>query len=47
MPELLTDPDREKSQRLMAAMLKMKKIEIDELERAATPIGPFLFPGAA
>jgi predicted 3-demethylubiquinone-9 3-methyltransferase (glyoxalase superfamily) len=33
--ELLTDPDREKSQRVMQAMLSMKKIEIDELERAA------------
>jgi predicted 3-demethylubiquinone-9 3-methyltransferase (glyoxalase superfamily) len=33
--ELLQDPDREKSQRAMAAMLKMKKIEIDEVERAA------------
>jgi predicted 3-demethylubiquinone-9 3-methyltransferase (glyoxalase superfamily) len=35
LPELLGDPDREKSQRVMAAMLKMKKIDIDELERAA------------
>jgi predicted 3-demethylubiquinone-9 3-methyltransferase (glyoxalase superfamily) len=35
LPELLGDPDREKSQRVMQAMLKMKKIEIDELERAA------------
>ena len=33
--ELLTDPDREKAQRVMAAMLKMRKIEIDALERAA------------
>ena len=33
--ELLTDTDREKAQRVMAAMLKMRKIEIDELERAA------------
>jgi len=33
--ELLADPDREKSQRVMAAMLKMGKIEIDALERAA------------
>jgi predicted 3-demethylubiquinone-9 3-methyltransferase (glyoxalase superfamily) len=33
--ELLGDPDRELSQRVMAAMLKMGKIEIDELERAA------------
>jgi predicted 3-demethylubiquinone-9 3-methyltransferase (glyoxalase superfamily) len=33
--ELLTDPDQEKAQRVMAAMLKMRKIEVDELERAA------------
>ena len=33
--ELVTDPDEEKAQRAMAAMLKMGKIEIDELERAA------------
>ena len=33
--ELLADPDREKSQRVMAAMLKMRKIEVDALERAA------------
>jgi predicted 3-demethylubiquinone-9 3-methyltransferase (glyoxalase superfamily) len=33
--ELLQDPDREKSQRAMEAMLKMKKIEIDDVERAA------------
>ncbi len=35
LPELLGDPDREKSQRVMRAMLNMKKIEIAELERAA------------
>jgi predicted 3-demethylubiquinone-9 3-methyltransferase (glyoxalase superfamily) len=35
LPELLADPDREKSQRVMEAMLSMKKIEIDALERAA------------
>jgi predicted 3-demethylubiquinone-9 3-methyltransferase (glyoxalase superfamily) len=35
LPKLLGDPDREKSQRVMAAMLKMKKIEIDALEQAA------------
>jgi predicted 3-demethylubiquinone-9 3-methyltransferase (glyoxalase superfamily) len=35
LPKLLTDPDREKAQRVMAAMLKMRKIEIPELERAA------------
>jgi predicted 3-demethylubiquinone-9 3-methyltransferase (glyoxalase superfamily) len=35
LPELLGDPDREKAQRVMQAMLGMRKIEIDELERAA------------
>jgi predicted 3-demethylubiquinone-9 3-methyltransferase (glyoxalase superfamily) len=35
LTELVNDPDREKSQRVMAAMLQMKKIEIAELERAA------------
>ena len=35
LPELLADPDPKKSQRVMQAMLKMKKIEIDALERAA------------
>jgi predicted 3-demethylubiquinone-9 3-methyltransferase (glyoxalase superfamily) len=35
LPRLLADPDREKSQRVMQAMLKMRKIEIDALERAA------------
>ena len=33
--ELLTDPDQERAQRAMAAMLKMGKIQIDELEQAA------------
>jgi predicted 3-demethylubiquinone-9 3-methyltransferase (glyoxalase superfamily) len=33
--ELLTDPDRERSQRAMAAMLEMKKLDIASLERAA------------
>lgn len=33
--ELLEDPDKGKAQRVMAAMLKMSKIEIGELERAA------------
>lgn len=32
--ELLNDPDPEKSQRTMTAMLQMKKIDIDELKRA-------------
>ncbi len=35
LSELLADPDREKSQRVMQAMLGMRKIEIDALERAA------------
>jgi predicted 3-demethylubiquinone-9 3-methyltransferase (glyoxalase superfamily) len=35
LEELLGDSDREKAQRVMAAMLKMRKIEIAELERAA------------
>ena len=36
LPELLSDPDPEKSQRVMQAMLGMGKIDIDALERAAT-----------
>ena len=35
LTELLTDPDGEKAQRVMACMLQMKKIEIAELEAAA------------
>ena len=35
LPELLQDPDREKSQRVMAAMLEMGKIDVEALERAA------------
>jgi predicted 3-demethylubiquinone-9 3-methyltransferase (glyoxalase superfamily) len=35
LPRLLGDPDREKAGRVTQAMLGMKKIEIDELERAA------------
>jgi predicted 3-demethylubiquinone-9 3-methyltransferase (glyoxalase superfamily) len=35
LPELLEDPDREKSQRVMAAMLEMRKIDVEALERAA------------
>jgi predicted 3-demethylubiquinone-9 3-methyltransferase (glyoxalase superfamily) len=35
LPQLLGDPDPEKSQRVMQAMLQMKKIEIADLERAA------------
>jgi predicted 3-demethylubiquinone-9 3-methyltransferase (glyoxalase superfamily) len=35
LTELLSDPDQERAQRVMSAMLTMRKIEIDELERAA------------
>jgi predicted 3-demethylubiquinone-9 3-methyltransferase (glyoxalase superfamily) len=35
LPRLLGHSDPETSQRVMRAMLQMKKIEIDELERAA------------
>jgi predicted 3-demethylubiquinone-9 3-methyltransferase (glyoxalase superfamily) len=35
LTELLADPDREKSQRVMEAMLSMRKLEIEPLERAA------------
>jgi predicted 3-demethylubiquinone-9 3-methyltransferase (glyoxalase superfamily) len=34
LPRLLKDSDREKAQRVMAAMLKMRKLDIAELERA-------------
>jgi predicted 3-demethylubiquinone-9 3-methyltransferase (glyoxalase superfamily) len=35
LTELIGDPDQEKAQRVMAAMLQMGKIEIAELEQAA------------
>jgi predicted 3-demethylubiquinone-9 3-methyltransferase (glyoxalase superfamily) len=35
LPRLLAVPDTQKAQRVMAAMLEMKKIEIETLERAA------------
>jgi predicted 3-demethylubiquinone-9 3-methyltransferase (glyoxalase superfamily) len=38
LPELLSNPDPETSQRVMQAMLQMKKIDIDELERAAAAV---------
>ena len=34
LPELIKDPDSERSQRSMAAMLRMKKLDIDELKRS-------------
>jgi predicted 3-demethylubiquinone-9 3-methyltransferase (glyoxalase superfamily) len=39
LPRLLTDPDREKAERVFAAMMKMTKIEVVELERAAEGVG--------
>ena len=36
LPRLLRDPDPKKAQRVMEAMMKMKKIDIAELERAAS-----------
>ena len=38
LPRLLSDPDTEKAQRVMAVMLEMKKIDIDALKRAADRI---------
>src|SRR5262245_17683777 len=35
LPRLLSNPDPEKAQRVMSTMMKMGKLEIDELERAA------------
>jgi predicted 3-demethylubiquinone-9 3-methyltransferase (glyoxalase superfamily) len=34
MVEMLNDPDREKADRAMEALLKMKKLDIAELKRA-------------
>ena len=33
--ELMTDPDKERAGRAMGAMLKMKKIDVEALRRAA------------
>ena len=35
LPRLLTDPDREKAQRVMACMMQMKKLDVAALEAAA------------
>ena len=35
LPELLADPDQDKAQRVMKAMLGMNKIDVAELQRAA------------
>jgi predicted 3-demethylubiquinone-9 3-methyltransferase (glyoxalase superfamily) len=40
LEELVRDPDREKSQRVMTAMLQMRKIEIEPLRRAAEGLEP-------
>jgi predicted 3-demethylubiquinone-9 3-methyltransferase (glyoxalase superfamily) len=34
LEQMINDPDEEKSQRAMQAMLRMKKIDLTELERA-------------
>jgi predicted 3-demethylubiquinone-9 3-methyltransferase (glyoxalase superfamily) len=34
LPEFLTDPDKEKSDRVLHAMLQMKKIDVAELKKA-------------
>jgi predicted 3-demethylubiquinone-9 3-methyltransferase (glyoxalase superfamily) len=39
MYELIADPDRERAQRAVSAMLQMGKLDIAELERAADGIG--------
>ena len=36
LSEMITDPDYEKSQRVTAAMLKMKKLDIETLTRGYT-----------
>jgi len=38
LPRLLADPDRERAQRVMSAMLSMQKLEIEPLERAAAGV---------
>lgn len=35
LPRLLADPDTQRAQRVMTAMLEMRKIDIEALERAA------------
>jgi len=40
LPELLSSPDPERAQRVMQAMLQMKKIDIDELRAAAEQVEP-------
>jgi predicted 3-demethylubiquinone-9 3-methyltransferase (glyoxalase superfamily) len=47
LPRLLADPDTQKAQRAMAAMLEMKKIDIETLERAAEGVPAPSEPSAA
>ena len=44
LPRLLGDPDPERAQRAMQAMLQMRKIDIAELERAAAGSQPVGLP---
>jgi predicted 3-demethylubiquinone-9 3-methyltransferase (glyoxalase superfamily) len=39
VPQLLSDPDPEKGRRAMAAILKMKKLDVAEIQRAAKSPG--------
>ena len=41
LPEMMSDPDKEKSGRAMEAMLQMKKLDIAELKRAYEGKGAF------
>ena len=41
LPDLLTGPDNEKSQRTMAAIMAMKKLDIDVLQRAHAGLDTF------
>ena len=40
LPELLQDKDPDKTRRVMAAIMKMKKLDIDVLKRALAGIAP-------
>ena len=40
LPQLLTDPDRAKSERTMKALLQMKKFDIAALQRAHAGLNP-------
>jgi predicted 3-demethylubiquinone-9 3-methyltransferase (glyoxalase superfamily) len=38
LPRLLTDPDQEKADRVFSAMMKMRKLDVAEIERAAESV---------